>query len=82
MAWFDYYCEKCDKKFEIQRGINEDRSDVACPRCKGKKVQRMFDSIYLPKKGGTSDGMGGDFGGGGGGSSCSSCSGGNCSPCH
>jgi putative FmdB family regulatory protein len=83
MAWFDYYCEKCDKKFEIQRGISEDRSNVACPDCNGNDVQRIFDSIYLPRKGKSSSGGGfeGDYSGGGGASKCSSCAGGSCSTC-
>lgn len=80
MAYFDYNCEKCGKAFEIQCGINDDRSNVKCAHCGSKKVQRAFDSIYLPKKSGGDAGAG--YGGrGAGGSSCSSCSSGNCATC-
>lgn len=77
MAYFDYYCDKCKKPFEIKAGISDDRSRVRCPKCNGNKIRRMFDSVYVPKKSGS--------GGGGapsGGSSCSSCSSHNCSSCR
>ena len=76
MPYLDYYCEKCETQFEIQCGLNDDRTNVKCPDCKDKKVQRVFDTIYLPSKKGKGGG-----GGGGGKSSCSSCSSGNCSSC-
>jgi putative FmdB family regulatory protein len=84
MAYFDYHCEKCGKDFEIQCGINDDRSNVKCGHCGSKKVQRAFDSIYLPKKGGGEAAAGSSIGyrgRGSGASACGSCSSGNCSTC-
>ena len=79
MAYFDYFCEECQKPFEIRCGMNEDRSNVACTECGGKNVRRVFTSIVVSKK---SSGGGGGFGGAsGGGSSCSSCSSKNCASC-
>ena len=82
MAYFDYHCDKCGKQFEIQCGINDDRSSVACPHCKSRKVQRLFNGIYMASKS-----SGGDpassigYRGRGARSGCSTCSSGNCSTC-
>ena len=77
MAYFDYFCDKCEKEFEIQCSINADRSNVTCPDCGGAEVRRVFSSIYVPKKGGSGGGASA-----GGGSSCTSCSTHNCGSCH
>jgi len=50
MAYYDYFCDKCKKPFEVQCGINDDRSWVRCEKCGGDKVRRVFDSILVPKK--------------------------------
>ena len=82
MAYFDYYCEDCKKNFEIQCGINDDRSNVACTDCGGKNVQRVFDSVYLPKKvGGDPEHKSIGYQGRGSKSACASCTSGNCSTC-
>jgi len=80
MAYYDYYCEKCDLKFEIQASMSDDRKWVKCPGCKGKKVRQLFDGVYIPPKTKTSKSSKG-ISGSGGGTSCSSCSGGSCSSC-
>lgn len=78
MAYFDYYCDKCEKQFEIQCGMSDDRSNVSCTECGGHDVRRVFTSIVMAKKsGGSSVTVGG-----GGGSSCSSCASKNCGSCH
>jgi putative FmdB family regulatory protein len=75
MAYFDYYCDKCKKPFEIKASISDDRSWVKCPKCSGNKIRRVFDSVYVPKK------SGGGNSAPSGGSSCSSCASHNCSTC-
>ncbi|HOO56836.1 MAG TPA: zinc ribbon domain-containing protein [bacterium] len=78
MAYYDYYCEKCKKKFEIKASLNDDRSWVRCPDCGGADIRRLYDgSVSAAVKGGT----GGGLVSSGGGSSCSGCTSGNCGSC-
>ena len=79
MAYYDYYCEKCKDRFEIQAPMSDDRKWVKCPVCKGKKVRQLYDGVYIPPK--TKTGKKAGAGASGGHSSCSSCSGGSCSSC-
>jgi putative FmdB family regulatory protein len=78
MAYYDYFCDKCKKPFEIQCGINDDRSGVRCGHCDSDKIRRVFDSILVPKK----VGSGKKAAAASGGSSCSSCASHNCGSCH
>ncbi len=78
MAYYDYYCDKCKKQFEIQCSISDDRSWVKCEYCGSGKVRRIYDSILVPKKSGGGSSYAGASSGGG----CSSCSSHNCSSCH
>jgi putative FmdB family regulatory protein len=83
MAYFDYTCEKCNKPFEIQCGINDDRSNVKCPHCKSNKVQRLFNSIQLGAKSEEQAPTGSKIGYRGRGSknACAGCASKNCSSC-
>lgn len=72
MAWFDYHCDKCEKQFEIQCGMNDDRDNIKCPDCECV-ARRIFTSILIPKKGGGTAPRPK--------SNCSSCSSRNCSTC-
>jgi len=77
MAYYDYYCDKCEKKFEIQASMSDDRKWVKCPDCKSRKVRQLFDGVYIPPK--TKAGK--SAGGASSDSSCTSCSSGTCSTC-
>ncbi|MEW5944775.1 MAG: zinc ribbon domain-containing protein [bacterium] len=81
MPYYDYVCGECGSAFEIQCGINDDRSGVRCAECGSGKVERNFGTIYLPKKGKARAGGGGFGSPPGGGSSCSTCTSGTCSTC-
>lgn len=72
MPWFDYQCNACDTTFEIQCGLNDDRSNIACPDCGAGDVRRVYSTIYLPKKAGAASASSGK---------CASCSSGNCASC-
>jgi len=78
MAYFDYFCDKCGKPFEIKAAINEDRDWVRCPLCGGKKIRRTYGGIYVPQKSGAGALRKSSLSGG---SSCSSCSSRNCGNC-
>jgi putative FmdB family regulatory protein len=81
MAYYDYVCEKCGKQFEIQCGINDDRSNVKCTHCKSKKVQRLFNGIQLGVKSEEPSGSKIGYRGRGSKHGCASCSSKNCSTC-
>lgn len=70
MPYYDFYCEKCGHEFEELLGVNDDRSNIKCPQCKSKKVQRNFGNISM----GVSKGTGSS-------SACSSCDEPGCGSC-
>ena len=41
MPVYEYECNKCQSRFEIQRGFNEE-GEVCCPEC-GGKGQRIYN---------------------------------------
>lgn len=51
MPLYEYYCEYCDKHFELIQSI-EDRHDGDCPEC-GKPgqlmVSRAFPNVFKPR---------------------------------
>ncbi|MBI2931393.1 MAG: zinc ribbon domain-containing protein [Planctomycetes bacterium] len=66
MPVYEYRCRKCDEKFEEL--VRNERQKIACPKCRTKKVEKLFSvfGIGLP-------GAGAPAGGGG----CGGCSGGS-----
>lgn len=78
MAYYDYYCEKCEKTFEIKASITDDRSWVKCPDCDGSEIRQLYDGVYIPSKTKTKKAAGGSQSAG---DSCSTCSSGNCTTC-
>jgi len=76
MAFYDYKCAGCGKKFEIQKGMNE-KATPSCPFCKSKKTSRVFTVFRsMASKSDDLDHEGGEQTG-----PCSSCSSGVCSSC-
>ncbi len=53
MPTYDYICEKCGHRFEIQHGMNDEHNGN-CPAC-GGKVKRLITggTGYIMKNGGT-----------------------------
>ncbi len=48
MPTYEYRCEGCKKPFEIVRAISVGKSKpVKCPKCKSKKVERQWSSIFV-----------------------------------
>ncbi len=40
MPLYEYKCLKCGEKFELLRRINDDDSNVKCPKCGSNEVKR------------------------------------------
>jgi putative FmdB family regulatory protein len=72
MPIYEYKCVKCDEEFEALV-IGSD-SSVACPQCKGKKLERLMSACAFKS--------GGNFTPASGSSGCASCTSSNCSSCH
>lgn len=72
MPIYEYRCTECNKEFEyIVFGSD---SDVSCPDCEGKKVERLMSACSFKSSG--------SFTPASGGSGCAGCSSSNCSTCH
>ena len=42
MPVYDYYCEDCQKDFELTLTLHEhDEEKIKCPKCGSKKVHQM-----------------------------------------
>jgi putative FmdB family regulatory protein len=49
MPTYEYECRECKEKFTVILSISEhDKSNVACPKCKGKKVKQDI-SLFTTK---------------------------------
>ena len=47
MPVYDYKCLKCDETFSItERMAEHGTKTVLCPRCKAKKVERVFGGFF------------------------------------
>ncbi len=47
MPTYEYRCEACGKEFTQTERISKNaRRRPACPKCKSKKVARVFSSFY------------------------------------
>lgn len=46
MATYEYRCEDCNRKFTLIQSISEhEKTKVACPKCKGKKVRQLISTF-------------------------------------
>ncbi|MFB0532959.1 MAG: zinc ribbon domain-containing protein [Desulfatiglandales bacterium] len=69
MPIFEYHCMECGKDFEV---LVFGEQEVACPECKGKKINKLL-SVFSHKSDGEFSSSKG--------SSCSSCSATSCHTC-
>jgi putative FmdB family regulatory protein len=43
MPLYEYVCRDCDKPFSVHQTLAEhERGEVACPECRGKRVERVW----------------------------------------
>jgi putative FmdB family regulatory protein len=48
MPLYEFYCEKCDKDFELMRSMNDD-TNVDCPECSNKLTKMISTSSFSLK---------------------------------
>jgi putative FmdB family regulatory protein len=47
MALYSYHCPKCGADFEVAMRVEEvGKKRVACPECKGRKVERVYTAFF------------------------------------
>jgi putative FmdB family regulatory protein len=47
MPTYEYACIECGKKFSVALTFSEhDKGRVACPKCKGRKVEQRFSTVF------------------------------------
>ena len=47
MPTYEYHCRECGKKFSVTLTFSEhDQARVACPRCKARKVEQQFSTVF------------------------------------
>jgi putative FmdB family regulatory protein len=48
MPLYDYVCRECKKKFQIVEPIGRhDPKRVSCPKCRSKKVDRLWTGVNV-----------------------------------
>jgi putative FmdB family regulatory protein len=75
MPLYEYFCPRCEAKFELLRSMSRSEEPATCPE--GHEGAERVLSVFLSLSKGA-DGMSSPVGG----SACSSCSSGNCSSCN
>jgi putative FmdB family regulatory protein len=48
MPIYEYECRICKERFEVLQKMNEDNSDLFCPRCSADRPQRVL-SLFCSK---------------------------------
>ena len=45
MPLYEYQCRSCGKTFEMLRRMKDADSDLECPECHSKEVERQFSTF-------------------------------------
>jgi putative FmdB family regulatory protein len=51
MPIYEYECPACGARFELRRGINDNDSDINCPKCGAAKPRRVFSAFNVGSSG-------------------------------
>ena len=55
MPIYEYRCRKCNETFEVIQKVNEDNSDLRCPKCETDRPERLLSAFCAGSaKGGSS----------------------------
>jgi putative FmdB family regulatory protein len=71
MPIFEYHCAKCDKDFEVLVLGNQ---KITCPRCNGKKVEKLLSAVSFKSEGEYSSSKGST-------AACGTCTATSCKTC-
>ena len=52
MPIYEYACKACDRTFEELVLRRSDEDDVRCPKCKGKRVEKLVSRPAAARSGG------------------------------
>jgi putative FmdB family regulatory protein len=52
MPIYEYACKACDRTFEELVLRRSDEEDVRCPKCKGKRVEKLVSRPAAAARGG------------------------------
>jgi putative FmdB family regulatory protein len=58
MPLYDFRCDECFEEFEELLTNPNDREDLECPRCRGKKISQLISGFAMPSSGGGSASLG------------------------
>lgn len=47
MPIYEYFCQNCQNRFEKLILSSEEEKNISCPKCKNKKVKRIFSVFGL-----------------------------------
>jgi putative FmdB family regulatory protein len=54
MPIYEYQCQECGEKFEkFVRSMNSPGPEIRCPKCGGRKVEKLLSSFGLQVSGST-----------------------------
>ena len=45
MPLYEYECRRCGKDFEVLRRMTDADSDLECPNCRAKDVERLLSTF-------------------------------------
>jgi putative FmdB family regulatory protein len=77
MPVYEYFCTKCNLKFESLRSMSKSDEDAQCPQC-NHAARRVFSRFASFSKGGNGE----SSPVAGTGSSCGGCTSASCKSCH
>jgi putative FmdB family regulatory protein len=64
MPVYEYYCSKCNTKFDALRGMKEADEPIRCATCESPRTARVLSVFFAAKSdGGASQPLGGMGGG-------------------
>lgn len=77
MPIYEFRCAGCKHEFEALCRVGSNGKGIACPKCSGKRLNRLMSTFAARSGGRASAGVAG-----GAASGCASCSSRNCSTCR
>jgi putative FmdB family regulatory protein len=45
MPLYEYHCQKCGKRFEMLRRMQDSDRDLECPECRSEDLERLLSAF-------------------------------------